>query len=171
LYFEDESRFGLFTKEGRMLTAKGVKPICVSHQEYCSTWLFGAFSPITGDHVLMELPHCNADNFQIFIDEVAGENSKTLIIMVLDNGSFHKAKKLKIPDNIKLVFLPPYSPELNPAEKMWARYKRAFTNKLFKSLDEISSFIDNTTNGINNAIVRSTCAYKYIFLDPFWNEI
>ena len=40
--------------------------------------------------------------------------------MVLDNGAFHKAKKLEIPDNIKLVFLPPYSPEMNPAEKMWA---------------------------------------------------
>jgi len=91
--------------------------------------------------------------------------------MVLDNGSFHKAKKLKIPDNIKFVFLPPYSPELNPAEKMWARFKRAFTNKLFKSLDEVSLFIDSVANEINSAIVRSTCAYKYIFSDTFWNEI
>ena len=90
--------------------------------------------------------------------------------MVLDNGSFHKAKKLKIPNNIKLVFLPPYSPELNPAEKMWARLKRAFTNKLFKSMDEISLFIDNAVDQINNAIVISTCAYSYIFFDPFWNE-
>ena len=45
------------------------------------------------------------------------------------NGAFHKAKKLKIPENIELLFLPPYSPELNPAEKMWAKFKRAFTNK------------------------------------------
>ena len=70
--------------------------------------------------------------FQIFLDKLSSEHPKTLIIMVLDNGSFHKAKRLKIPDNIKLVFLPPYSPELNPAEKLWARFKRAFTNKLFK---------------------------------------
>jgi len=171
LYFQDESRFGLFTKEGRMLTAKGVKPICTSHQEYSSTWLFGAFSPITGDHLLMELPVCNTECFQLFLDELSSEKPKTLIVMVLDNGSFHKAKKLKIPDNIKLVFLPPYSPELNPAEKMWARLKRAFTNKLFKSMEEISLFIDNAVNQINNSIVISTCAYKYIFFDPFWNEI
>jgi hypothetical protein len=101
-----------------MLTAKGVKPVCKSHQVYISTWLFGVFSPITGDHLLMEFPNCNADNFQIFLNEVSSENQKILIIMVLDNGSFHKAKKLEIPNNIKLVFLPPYSPELNPAEKM-----------------------------------------------------
>jgi len=171
LYFQDESRFGLITKDGIMLTAKGVKPVCISHQVYSSTWLFGIFSPITGDYLLMELPECNGDMFQIFLNEVACENPKTLVIMVLDNGSFHKAKKLKIPDNIKLVFLPPYSPELNPAEKMWARFKRAFTNKLFKSLDEISLFIDNAIKDINKGIVISTCAYKYIFFDQFWNEI
>ena len=91
--------------------------------------------------------------------------------MVLDNGAFHKAKKLEIPDNIKLVFLPPYSPELNPAEKIWARFKRAFTNKLFKSLEEVSAFIDKAANEINKGIVISTCAYKYIFFDQFWNEI
>ena len=78
--------------------------------------------------MLMEFPECNADIFRLFLNEVANENPKTLIIMVLDNAPFHKAKKLKIPDNIKLLFLPPYYPELNPAEKMWARFKRAFTN-------------------------------------------
>jgi len=171
LYFQDESRFGLITKEGRMLTAKGVKPICRSHQVYSYTWLFGAFSPITGDNFLIEFPVCNTDAFQIFLNEFSSEHPKTLIIMVLDNGAFHKAKKLKIPDNIKLVFLPPYSPELNPAEKMWARFKRPFTNKLFNSLEEISLFIENASKEINKAIVRSTCAYKYIFFDPFWNEI
>jgi transposase len=154
-----------------MLTAKGVNPICISHQQYSSTWLYGAFSPITGDHILIEFPTCNSELFQIFLDELSCEKQKTLIIMVLDNGAFHKAKKLKIPSNIKLVFLPPYSPKLNPAEKMWARLKRTFTNKLFNSLNEISAFLDNAVNGINNGIVLSTCAYKYIFFDPFWNEI
>ena len=91
--------------------------------------------------------------------------------MVLDNGAFHKAQKLEIPDNIKLVFLPPYAPELNSAEKMWARLKRAFTNKLFKSLNEISLFIDHAAKKINRDIVISTCAYKYVFFDPIWNEL
>ena len=169
--FQDESRFGLITKEGKMLTAKGVKPVCKWHHQYSSTWVFGAFSPITGDHLLMEIPCCNADAFQLFLNELSCENPKTLIIMVLDNGAFHKAKKLEIPDNIKLLFLPPYSPELNPAEKMWARLKRAFTNKLFNSMEEISLFIDNAVNEITHATVIATCAYKYIFFDPFWYEI
>ena len=146
-----------------MLTAKGVKPVCVVHQVYESTWLFGAFSPITGNHLLVELPYCNSDNFQLFLDELSFENPKTLIIMALDNASFHKAKTLHIPENIKLVFLPPYSPELNPAEKMWAKIKRAYTNKLFHSLEQISSFIDNTVNAIDKQSIISICAYPYFF--------
>jgi hypothetical protein len=115
-----------------MLTAKGVKPVCKYHQQYKSTWLFGAFSPITGEKLFMEFPCCNAEHFQIFLDEFSAEKPDNMMIIVLDNGAFHKAKKLKIPENIKLLFLPPYSPELNPAEKIWGRFKRAFTNKLFK---------------------------------------
>ncbi len=61
--------------------------------------------------------------------------------MVLDNGRFHKAKKLVIPENIALIFLPPYSPELNPAEKIWAKYKRAFTNKFYNKLEDVENFI------------------------------
>ncbi len=72
--------------------------------------------------------------------------------MVLDNGAFHKAEKLKIPENIFLLFLPPYSHELNPAEKIWAHYKRKFTNKLFKNLDQITEFIINVTD--------TTCIYS-----------
>jgi len=94
LYFQDESRFGFITKEGRMITAKGVKPICISYQVYSSTWLFGIFSPITGNHLLMEFPNCNADNFKIFLNEISFENPKTLIIIVLDNRAFHKNKKI-----------------------------------------------------------------------------
>jgi transposase len=79
--------------------------------------VFGAFSPITGDSLLLELPHCNADTFQIFLDKLSDTNPDEYKIVVLDNGAFHHAKRLKIPENITLLFLPPYSPELNPAEK------------------------------------------------------
>jgi len=54
----------LFTKNGKALTAKGVKPICPFHQVFKSTYLFGAFSPINGDKFLLELPFCNNDTFQ-----------------------------------------------------------------------------------------------------------
>lgn len=88
--------------------------------------------------------------------------------MVLDNGRFHKAKKLIIPKNIVLVFLPPYSPELNPAEKIWAKYKRAFSNKFYKKLEEVEDFIAEMVNKTTKKEVMGTCGYGYIFFDDIW---
>ena len=168
LYFQDESRFGLFTRNGKSVTAISVKPICTFQQVFKSTWLSGAFSPITGDHFQLILPHCNADNFQVFLNDFSKENPKELKIMVLDNGRFHKAKKLIIPENIVLVFLPPYSPELNPAEKMWAKYKREFSNKFYNSLEDVEDFITNVVKATSKKEVMSICGYSYVFLDEIW---
>ncbi|MFN8332006.1 MAG: IS630 family transposase [Saprospiraceae bacterium] len=123
LYFEDESRFGLHTKYGRGLTAKGVQPVCTFQQVFQFTYLFGAFSPITGDKFLLEMPFCNSDTFQLYLDQFCETKPREFKIIVLDNGAFHKAKNLTIPPNIALLFLPPYSPELNPAEKIWKTIK------------------------------------------------
>lgn len=169
LYFEDESRFGLFTRAGRTLTAKGVKPICKFQQVFLSTYLFGAFSPITGDSFLLELPLCNGNTFQLFLDHFSLQNEKELKLVVLDNGAFHKAKSLKIPDNIILIFLPPYSPELNPAEKIWAKFKRQFTNEFFNTIPELQEFVFTISKTLTSTDVKSICGYNYIFSDLFWS--
>ena len=169
LYFQDESRFGLHTKYGRGLTAKGVQPVCAFQQVFTSTYLFGAFSPITGDKLLLELPQCNAFCFQIFIDALAAQNENEFKIVVLDNGAFHKSKELIIPENIMLVFLPPYSPELNPAEKIWHRFKREFTNQLYKNLDEVSQFFTKTVSSLTREEVISICSFSYIFDRLNWS--
>ena len=138
LYFQDESRFGLFTRVGRKLTARGVQPICPYQHKFDNTYLFGAFSPVTGESLLLELPYCNTDMFQYFLEELSKQTPDELKIMILDNGAFHKAKRLEIPENIALIFLPPYSPELNPAELVWKYIKSFMTNRTYKSLDELS---------------------------------
>lgn len=170
LYFEDESRFGLFTRNGKSLTAKGIKPICPFHQVFQTLYLFGAFSPINGDKFLLELPNCDSNNFQIFLNEFAKQKPNEFKIIVLDNGAFHKSKSLVIPENIGLIFLPPYSPELNPAENIWAFFKRKYTNKFFKSLDEVSSFISDSIKSLTEEIVKTTCGFKYVFQNSFWTN-
>ncbi len=170
LYFQDESRFGLHTKAGKGLTAKAVQPLCPFQQVFQSCYLFGAFSPVDGSHFELEMPHCNADTFQVFLDEFSACNAAEYKIVVLDNGAFHKAKSLKVPGNIALLFLPPYSPELNPAEKIWHRLKRDFTNRLFKNLEELSLFISEAIKQLSNDIVITTCSFKYILLDSFWSK-
>ena len=133
--------------------------------------MFGAFSPITGDSFLLEMPYCNTATFQAFLDEFSKQNPKELKVIVLDNGAFHKGKALIIPENIVLLFLPPYSPELNPAEKMWQTIKRDFTNKLFNNLDDLSDFLTESTNKLSNKIVKSICGYSYIFSGKYWSVV
>ena len=53
---------------------------------------------------------------------------------------------------------------------MWAKFKRAFTNKLYKSLDEVSMFIQSQTQSLKNDETRNTCAFDYIFLNHFWTK-
>ncbi len=110
LYCHDEARFGLFNRPGSGLTAKGVKPVCPFQQVFLSTWLFGAYSPITDDYLHLELSHCSSATFQVFLDHFAAERPGELKVMLLDNGAFHKARRLTWPSNILPLFLPPYSP-------------------------------------------------------------
>jgi transposase len=138
---------------------------------FISTYLFGAFSPITGSSFLLEMPQCDADCFQIFLNTFSTQNPDELKIMVLDNGAFHKAKKLIIPDNIILIFLPPYSPELNPAEKIWAKFKRQFSNQFFKTIEDLEEYVCALCKKLTLLDVKSICAFQYIFSGNFWSTI
>jgi transposase len=153
-----------------MLTAKGVKPVAPFLHRFDNLYLFGAFSPITGCSHLLEMPHCNANTFQLFIDYMAIKNATEFKILILDNGAFHHAKKLAIPNNITLLFLPPYSPELNPAEKMWRHFKDRVSMVAYNNIEmlqnQISAIIKNLT--IEN--VKSICGnqlYKNTFKGVF----
>jgi len=145
-----------------------VKPLCPFQQVFKSTYLFGAFSPINGNSFLLELPFCSAQTFQIYLNEFSRQDPEEFKIIVLDNGAFHKAKSLKIPENISLIFLPPYSPELNPAERMWELIKGDFTGKLFSNLDYLSVFIKDQVNALTKKIIISICSYSYIFSSINW---
>jgi transposase len=160
----------LFTRNGKGLTSKGVKPVCPFQQVFKSTYLSGAFSPITGDHFELEIPFCNTDTFEVFLNEFSKENPNEFKILLLDNGAFHKAKRLIVPGNIHLLFIPPYSPELNPAEKIWWKMKRAFSGKLHKTLEKVSGFIKNQVNALTKQEVKNTCGYDYIFSCPIWTK-
>lgn len=167
IYFQDESRFGLLTTVGRRLTLKGVKPICPYQHKFEYTYLFGAFSPVTGDACMLELPFCNSDTFQLFINELSLQKPKELKVVFLDNGAFHKAKRLIVPDNIVLIFLPPYSPELNPAEKIWWVIKRELCMMSFKTIDHLAKELARIINTIlTKKKIKQITGFK-LFLAAF----
>jgi len=153
----------LFTRNGSAITARGVKPVCPYQHKFENTYLFGAFSAINGSSFLLELPYCNTETFQIFLDEFSKENPTELKVIVLDNGSFHKSKRLTIADNIILLFLPAYSPELNPAEKVWWLLKREFVCQTFESMKELQKHITSSIKKIIQIeTIKSLCSFEYL---------
>jgi transposase len=110
----------------------------------------------------MELPYCNGNNFQIFLNELSNKNPTEYKVVLLDNGRFHKGKNLVIPNNIKLVFLPPYSPELNPAELVWLNMKRKITNKVYKTMEELKIKINQIVNELlTEVFIKKLCCFDY----------
>jgi len=146
----------------RKITARGVKPIVDYQHKFKNLYLFCAFSGINGAHFLLELPYCNSDNFQTFLNMFAKSNPDVFKILILDNGAFHHAKTLVIPDNIALLFLPPYSPELNPAENMWQYIKGKLSIKVHHTIEQLQVAIsDAVNNHLNNTIVQSICGHEF----------
>ena len=100
----------------------------------------------------------------MLINELSKKNPSEYKVVILDNGRFHKAKKLEIPKNIKLVFLPPYSPELNPAELVWLNMKRKITNKVYKTMQELKLKIDEIVKEIlTTKFIKNLCGFDYFF--------
>ncbi|HEY9299589.1 MAG TPA: transposase, partial [Phormidium sp.] len=107
-FCSEETRIGLKTISGRKITARGVKPIGQVQWKFQATYIYGVVEPKTGEHFFYEFSHLNSQCFEIFLQLVAQKFPESILIIQLDNGRFHKAKNLKIPANIILMFQPPY---------------------------------------------------------------
>jgi transposase len=124
--------------------------------------LFGAFSPINGNSLVLEMPFCNTSTMQAFLDELSEMDKQELKIVVLDNASFHHSKSLHIPDNIRLIFLPPYSPELNPAEKFWWVIKNKTSLKVYPSIDQLSQHLTEIICSFTTDSIKQLTNFDYI---------
>ena len=167
LYFQDESRFGLKTHIGRCLTARGVKPIVKYQHAFKNTYLYGSFSPINGDSFVYEIEGTTSEMFYSYISEFSKYKPEELKIIVIDNAGFHSLSKYKIPDNIKFIRIPPYSPELNPSEKIWAYIKQFYKNKVFGNINNVKDWLANfIINKLTpDAILSIT--HNNLFLDAY----
>lgn len=123
MFSQDESRFGLLTVRRRRLTAGGVQPVGSVQHVFEWFYVYGAVAPTTGERFFLELPYLNADMFQLFIDAFAQAFPDSLNILLLDNSGAHTAQRLRWPENVRYVWLPPYCPELSPIERVWRDVK------------------------------------------------
>ena len=86
----------------------------------------------------------------------------SLNIVQVDNGAFHKAKTLRVPDNIILLFQPAYCPQLNPSERLWQPLKKKLPWELFKDLTQLQTKVDQLLNELTHQTVASLTGYNFI---------
>lgn len=102
------------------------------------TYAFSAVSPHDGVMDSLVLPFVNAETMSLFLALVAERHPDEFIVMVMDQAGWHIAEDLAIPANMRILFLPPYSPELNPAEHIWkALRENWFANTVFKGMGTV----------------------------------
>lgn len=118
--------------------------------------------PKTGEHFFYEFTHLNSDCFQIFLELVSQQFADSILIIQLDNGGFHKAKKLKIPSNIILMFQPSHSPECNPIEQVWQYLKKELRWKLPANLEQLRYYIKQRLEGMTTDVIASIVGRKSI---------
>jgi len=117
--FADEARFGRINRPRPCWAPIGTRPAVASQliREYI--YLYGAVSPKDGICVYLIMPTSNTACFQAFLNVLSRKFARQDILLVLDGAPNHRCGYLALPDNISLLFLPPYSPELNPKENLW----------------------------------------------------
>lgn len=150
LMFQDEGRFGRISTPRRCWAPRGVRPKVPSQivREY--TYAYVAVSPHDGVMDSLVLPQVNGQAMSLFLKEVSSRHPDEFILMVLDGAGWHGAGELEVPTNMHLIFLPPYSPELNPVEHVWESVREnRFGNEVFGSMD-----------GVENQLVKALVALE-----------
>ena len=163
LMYEDEAGFGRISDLAKCWASPGVRPTVYRHHIREYEYAYGAVDPKNGDKFFLVLPCCNTTCMNVFLRELSAAFPKDYLLMAVDNAVWHKAKTLKIPDNIRLFYLPPRTPELNPIEQIWKEVrKRGFKNKIFKTLDKVVDHLCNTLNSLSNDCVKRITGRDWI---------
>ena len=163
LMFMDEASFGRISEPSYCWCPAGIRPTvpCQKIREYL--YLFGAVNPITGDDYFIIAPKCNAEWTSEFLKAVSKEFENDYLLICTDNASWHKTKKLCIPDNIYLHFLPPYTPEMNPTEQIWIEIRNdGFKNTSFNTLNDVEDKLVQSTNSLSQDTVMSITGREWI---------
>ncbi len=162
LFSQDEARCGLLTVRRRRLTARGVQPVGTVQHSFEWFYVYGAVAPSSGEHFFLELPYLNAENFQLFLNGLAAAFRDSLNLLLVDNSGAHKAKRLQIPENIRLVELPPYCPELNPIERLWRDLKDDLAWEQFADRAALQERVATLLRAYDAATLQSLTGYTYL---------
>ena len=144
---EDEGCFGRVSIPRRAWAPPGVRPQVPRQVVREYTYVYAAVAPAEGKMTSLILPSADTQMMSLFLEHVSKTFAKYFIVMQVDQAGWHESKDLKIPENMRLIPQPAYSPELNPVEHVWEELReKHLSNLALASLDEV---IDKVCDGLN----------------------
>jgi len=165
IMFADEARFGRMNRPRPCWAPPSIRPKVAAQliREYI--YLYGAVCPKDGTCVYLIMPTSDTACFQAFLNALSRRFARQDILLVLDGAPNHRSSKLVIPNNIELLFLPPYSPELNPKENLWDEIReKIFKNYALKSMAEVHEKLEDAILYVDRRPkrVQSITSFPYI---------
>ena len=156
---QDEARVGQQGTLTRVWARTGSRPAAVRQTEYEWVYLWAAVEPATGASVAMITPTVDTDLMGTFLAGLSGTLAPDEhAVLVLDQAGWHVAKALAVPQNVTLLFLPPYSPELNPAERLWAWLRsHQLSNRVFADYRQLLNETDRAWLTLDAETIKSVC--------------
>jgi len=150
IFFQDEARFGRMSTLYKCWCPLGIRPNLKKSLEREFTYSYTSIEPATGESFSYILPQVNNVSMKLYLEEMSEHYKENRIIIIMDSASFHGLSNLNNIDNIQILHLPAYSPELNPVESFWNYLrKNYFGNKYWKSIDELEIYLKAVLNDVH----------------------
>ena len=160
----DEARFGQQGTTTRIWAATGSRPTAVKQTRYEWVYLYAAVEPATGESVALQAPQVNIGTMNVFL-KMLGQELGPLdhAVLIMDQAGWHKSRALLLPENISVLLLPPYSPELNPVERLWAYLRGHYlSNRVFEDYKHLLDAGAQAWQRLTPERLRSVCACPYL---------
>jgi transposase len=163
VFFFDEGRFGLMPSLGKMWAEKGVQPVAPVRISYENFFVYSAVNPDTGEDVTLFLGRVNTKTMSYFLAHMSAVLGERKCLLVMDRAGWHCSKELVVPPNIEIVYLPPYSPELNPVERLWRWLKmHTIRNRLYLALGEVMDSVQECLKSATPGFLKGLCRCNYL---------
>jgi len=162
----DEHRVGLQPIVGRVWARKGQRPIvCVQHR-FQWRYVLACVHPASGRTEWQFASGIHSAVMSVALEEFAaavGAGPSKRLVLVLDQAGYHTSPQLQVPDGIHLVLLPPYSPELQPAEHLWHYTDQSLINAHFVTIDELEDILADHCDRLQQQqeIIRSATRFHW----------
>lgn len=133
----DEARFGLINWLRRRYCPKGFRPPRIVRRRYEWSWLYAAVEPKSGESFCSYMSHVDGECLQALLRELGEAYPEEHLVVVMDNAPSHRSGAIALPENMSLLKLPSYSPELNPVERWFLEFRRSLSNRMFESVEAL----------------------------------